>query len=179
MPSAAHTYRMASPHLQTLRCRILSSRTFSFLSSPFSLLSSRRSRSSPKSSPSDSTPSFDPSSFSDDSLRKEKMEQGVGRMTFATQLARGDLEHMDVCESFVGVGDVSIPSATLVRSCMRSCDRLNGRDLEMGEGEGGFYDVRDWRRVRMMRMAGLDAAGDGGALAESTPGGESRTRVRT
>ena len=150
MPSAAHTYRMAAPHFESLRSRLLSSRTFSRFS-PFSFLSSRRSRSSrKKESPSDQSYLTDPSSFSDDSLRKEKMQQGEGKMAFATQLARGDLEHMDVCESFVGVRDVRIPNATLVRSCLRSCDRLNGRDLEAGDG--GFFDARDWRRATLLRL---------------------------
>ena len=79
-------------------------------------------------------------------------------MAFATQLARGDLEHMDVCESFVGVRDVRIPNATLVKSCLRSCDRLNGRDLEAGEG--GFFDARDWRRARLLRLEQENIGGD-------------------
>ncbi len=124
MPAASHTVRTMVPHLESLRSRILQARYWNYLGS---FRSSRQSSRSKKPGHSDSDVS-------------EKLR-------FAKKLSKGHVNNADACESFAGI-DVEIPSATLVRSYLRSTDRLDAMDLESG---GGFYLSKEWRRSRLRR----------------------------
>ena len=166
MPAAAHTLRMTSPHFERLSVRIRKSRYWSYLGSSWSRL--RSSRRSYRNKRSDNS---SPSEFSEKQRFANQLAGGActncghcSSKTLAVASSQGSSKgsekvsgqrsgegkgkryrnHMNVCESFVGV-EVTIPNATFVRSCLRSTDRLNGADLERGDE---FYLSRDWRREK-------------------------------